>query len=137
MKDKIYFDTNIWVYSALKNENELEKREKALDLIQSDAELFASTQVLNEFYNVLLKYKVADVQIVIYIKEIIENTTVSSQNIETLKKAWEIKQKYFFSLWDSLILASALENNCSILYTEDMHHNQLIENTLKIVNPFK
>ncbi len=137
MKDKIYFDTNIWVYSALKNENELEKREKALDLIQCDAELFASTQVLNEFYNVLLKYKIEDKLIVIYIKEIIENTTVSSQNIETLKKAWEIKQKYFFSLWDSLIVASALENNCSILYTEDMHHNQLIENTLKIINPFK
>ncbi|BAP56427.1 hypothetical protein THII_2130 [Thioploca ingrica] len=34
-------------------------------------------------------------------------------------------------------VAAALENNCSILYTEDLQHNQLIENHIKIINPFK
>ena len=36
---------------------------------------------------------------------------------------------------DGIIIASALEANCDILYSEDMH-NGLIENSLKIVNPF-
>jgi len=52
-------------------------------------------------------------------------------------KAVQIKLKYFFSYWDSLIIASALESGCSILYTEDMQDGQLIEERLKIVNPFK
>ena len=32
--------------------------------------------------------------------------------------------------------ATALENNCTIIYSEDMQHNQLFENKLKIINPF-
>ena len=48
----------------------------------------------------------------------------------------EISIRYNFYYWDSLIVASALENNCSILYTEDMQDGQVIEESLKIVNPF-
>jgi len=33
-------------------------------------------------------------------------------------------------------LASALENGCQIVYSEDMQHKQIIENSLKIINPF-
>jgi len=35
-----------------------------------------------------------------------------------------------------LIVASALENGCGTLYTEDLQHGQIIENKLLIVNPF-
>jgi predicted nucleic acid-binding protein len=35
------------------------------------------------------------------------------------------------------VLASALENSCSIVYTEDMQHGQLIEKALTITNPFE
>ena len=37
---------------------------------------------------------------------------------------------------DSLMISSALLNNCNILYSEDLQHNQLIENQLQIINPF-
>ena len=57
--------------------------------------------------------------------------------IETSKKAIEIKHRYQYSYWDSLIIASALESNCSILYSEDMHHGQVIEGRLTIQNPLK
>jgi predicted nucleic acid-binding protein len=40
------------------------------------------------------------------------------------------------SNWDSLIVASALESQCSILYTEDLQHGQVIDQVLTIVNPF-
>lgn len=39
--------------------------------------------------------------------------------------------------YDSLIVASALESECTILYSEDMQPGLVIENQLKIVNPFK
>ena len=45
------------------------------------------------------------------------------------------KKKGKVSFWDSLIVASAIENQCSILYTEDMQNGQIIEDRLKIVNP--
>ena len=48
----------------------------------------------------------------------------------------EAARKYNYSFYDSLIIAAAIESGCSILYSEDMQHNQLIEEKLKIVNPF-
>jgi predicted nucleic acid-binding protein len=35
-----------------------------------------------------------------------------------------------------MMLASALINNCEVIYSEDMQHNQIIEDKLTIVNPF-
>lgn len=137
MKDKVFIDTNIFVYAALLDKQGNTKHEMAVDLIQKELNVVVSTQILNEFYNALLKHNIKDAQIVEYSNEIAKNVKISSQNIETLRKAWRIKAKYQFSLWDSLVLASALQNDCSILYTEDLQHNQIIENTLKIVNPFK
>ena len=46
-------------------------------------------------------------------------------------------QNHKYSYWDGLILASALKNSCSILYTEDMQDGQVIEGEVQIVNPFK
>ncbi len=136
MKDKIFIDTNIFIYAVLQNTDEFDKRKIAIRLIQSNLNIIVNTQILNEFYNILLKYKVQDDRIILYINEIVKNAQVSNQSINTLEVAWYVKSKYRFSLWDSLVVASALENKCSILYTEDMQHNQLIENSLRIVNPF-
>jgi len=47
-----------------------------------------------------------------------------------------MKEKYGYSWWDSLVLSAALGNGCSILYSEDLQHKQIIENSLEIVNPF-
>jgi predicted nucleic acid-binding protein len=47
----------------------------------------------------------------------------------------EIKEKFKFSFYDSLIIAAAIEANCKTLYSEDLQHNQKIYD-LAIVNPF-
>ena len=52
------------------------------------------------------------------------------------RNALKIASKYKYSFPDSLIIATAIEYNCNVLFSEDMHHNQIIENTLKIINPF-
>ena len=57
-------------------------------------------------------------------------------SFSTQRNALGIKKKYHFQYYDSLILATAIENNCSIVYSEDMQHNQSIENKIKIINPF-
>jgi predicted nucleic acid-binding protein len=48
----------------------------------------------------------------------------------------KIEVLYGFSFWDSMIVASALDNHCSVLYSEDFQHNQIIEGRLQIINPF-
>jgi predicted nucleic acid-binding protein len=56
--------------------------------------------------------------------------------MNTIRKSWKIKLRYHFSIYDSLIVASALEAGCTILYSEDLQHNQFIENKVRVVNPF-
>ncbi|NJP12010.1 MAG: PIN domain-containing protein [Leptolyngbyaceae cyanobacterium RU_5_1] len=64
--------------------------------------------------------------------------TFSVTEIDVLKviQALEVNLKYGYSYWDSLIIATALLNDCSVFYSEDMQHNQLIENKTRIVNPY-
>jgi predicted nucleic acid-binding protein len=54
---------------------------------------------------------------------------------ETSKRARQIAEQYGYHIFDSLILASALEADCTTLYSEDLHHGQVIEG-LTLENPF-
>jgi len=137
MTDKVFIDTNVWVY--LYYSEDISKKNIADKLITENFEnIIISTQILNELYSALVKKaidtkgKVNDIII-----ETIANFNVVDISTFDVIKAMEIKDRYGFSYWDSLVIASALESGCSILYSEDMQHNQLIENTLKIINPFK
>jgi predicted nucleic acid-binding protein len=55
--------------------------------------------------------------------------------LETHRSALAFSKRYRYFIYDSLIIAAALEANCDTLYTEDLQHGQVIEN-LQIVNPF-
>ncbi|MBC8485458.1 MAG: hypothetical protein H8D45_05400 [Bacteroidetes bacterium] len=83
MNDRVFVDTNIWVYAKIKVKDD-PKHKFAKDFL-----------------------------------------------------CWKLKEKYHYSVYDSLILASAIEADCTILFSEDLHHNQLIENKLRIINPFR
>lgn len=52
-------------------------------------------------------------------------------------KSFKIMNKYQYNYWDCLIISAALKCDATILYSEDMQHNQVIDGKLKIVNPFK
>jgi predicted nucleic acid-binding protein len=41
-----------------------------------------------------------------------------------------------YGFYDCLILASALQCGATTVLSEDLQHNQLIDGTLRIVNPF-
>lgn len=69
-------------------------------------------------------------------EEIAVQFEVSLITLDTIKKALSVADKNKYSYYDSLIIASALECGASVLYSEDMHHDHLIENTLRIINPF-
>ena len=134
MKDKFFFDTNVILYSySLVSDH---KNIVAKELISSTNSII-STQVLQEMCNVLIKkFKLDKISILRILSELEINFSVKINYAQTINKALEIHFKYQYSYYDSLIIASALQNECSILYSEDLHHNQKIEDTLTILNPF-
>ena len=134
MKDRVFIDTNILVY--LYSKTEPQNKQIVLKLLSSK-NVIISTQVIGEFVWVMYrKFGVERENLKIIGNRLLEKLEVVSINPKTVKKALNIFEVYKFSYWDSLIVASALEANCSILYTEDMRDGQIIENRLKIVNPF-
>lgn len=92
--------------------------------------------MLNEFSAILIRNGIDNGAIQERVVEIIENTTVNALTTDLTLSAWEIRIKYKFSYWDSLIIAAALDSNCAMLYTEDMQDGQMIDKKLKIINPF-
>lgn len=137
MQDKIFLDTNIIIYAF--SEDEVEKQSVALKLLdKQDDNVLISKQVINELTNIFLKkFKLSSNQVEAAILELDTIVNIADFDLSTQIKALHIKDKYNLQFYDSLIIATALENRCTILYTEDMHHDLLIENRLKIVNPFK
>lgn len=52
---------------------------------------------------------------------------VKPLTVATHERALALTERYGYQIYDALHLASALENGCSILYMEDLHHGQQIE----------
>ena len=133
MSDNVFLDTNIFIYAY---SDELDKKECSFELLNK-LPCITSTQVLSELSNVCFKkLKFSDNAISNVIKEVMNFCDIFIVNETTIQRAIFIKGRYGYSYYDSLILASALESNCSILYSEDLQHGQVIDNLLKIVNPF-
>ena len=51
--------------------------------------------------------------------------------------ALRLAGQYGFHIYDAMIVAAALEADCTTLYTEDMQSGQVIDGRLTIHNPFK
>ena len=47
-----------------------------------------------------------------------------------------LEARFALSWWDALMVAAGLHQGCEMLLTEDLQHDQRIDN-LRIVNPFR
>jgi len=134
-KRKIFLDSNVVIYAYCINRADKQKKAKQLF---AERTVVISTQVLQEMANTLYKKFNVDFNTIrSLLNECVRNASAVHVNTqETIIKASVIAEVYRFSFYDSLIISSALEEDCNILYTEDLQHNQVIENKLKIINPF-
>jgi len=131
LSPRVFLDSNIWIYHFTQESNPI-----ATIILESE-EILVSTQVLGELYNVFTRKKIFtahDTQKIV--ERLIEEYNPIEIASKHVKKAIEISLIYGFSYWDSLIVATSLLSDCSILYSEDMQHNQVIEISLKILNSF-
>lgn len=127
-----FFDTSVLLYLISTDANKADRVEHLLEERGT-----VSVQVLNEFAAVALrkiKMPLRDV------REILD-TVRAMCNVEPVTaaahdKGLAIHERYKYSLYDSIIVSSALLANVKILYSEDLQHGQLIDGQLRILNPF-
>jgi predicted nucleic acid-binding protein len=133
MTTKIALDTNVLLYTHDKKDK---KYDIAANLLVSDP--IISGQVISEYLNVskrLLK-QFNKVEILDLCIENICKCTIHSIEISTIKLAKQLIQRYDFQLFDGIIIASAFEAGCEVLYSEDMQHKLVVNDQLTIINPF-
>ena len=132
MPVKVFIDTNIVIY-ALGPASA--KTPLAVPLFVGTPSI--STQVLSETANVATKRLALPLQ---EVRKLITTLEAICQveiiSLTTIHIAFDIQERYGFSWYDSLIVATALEAGCDTLYSEDMQDGQVIEGRLRIANPF-
>ena len=130
--NRIFLDSNVMIYAYFNQDDR--KQRISRELIAQNS--YISTQVLQELTNTLRRKVKVDYDIIRpLLQECQRNCNLHVNTPDTIFSALDIAERYGFSFYDSLIVASALESKCAILYSEDMHHNQHIGH-LVIKNPF-
>jgi predicted nucleic acid-binding protein len=134
MSDRAFFDTNVLIYAAIKNDP---RSERAEDLLAVEGVI--SVQVLNEFVSVARrKYLMPWDALNVALQWIrILCPEVVPVKIGTHEAAVKIAERYGYKIYDSLIVASALEANCAVLYSEDLQDGHVIDARMTIRNPFR
>ncbi len=139
MKDKYFLDTNILVYSF--SSDAPIKQNIARQLIQTalgEQIGCISSQVIQEFLNVSTKKfnpPLTSEDCQKYLNTVLAPLCEVFASIDLYRKTIEISERWKYSFYDSMIISAALYADCSILYSEDMQHEQNIQ-SLTIVNPF-
>jgi predicted nucleic acid-binding protein len=130
---KFALDTNVLIYGH--NQGDLFKQDIARNLIVRTPVI--STQVLSEYINVLKRItSLSKKDLLNLCMKTIAHGDIYPVDMATLKVAEQIIRQYDLQIFDSIIVAAAIEADCDILYTEDMHHNLVINGRLTIINPF-
>jgi predicted nucleic acid-binding protein len=139
MSGKFFLDTNIFVYPF--DRTAPSKAKKAADLIRRAADSgdgIVSFQVVQEFFNVALRrfskpLTVAEAEQ--YLTTVFRPLLAVHSSPSIYFEALRIAGKYRLAWYDSLIVASAVEGRCDILYSEDLQDGAEIE-SVHIRNPF-
>ena len=135
-----FIDSNVFVY--LFDETDGRKRGTAERIVEVGLRANSASisfQVVQETLNVITGPKVASPMDAEDARRFMEEVLVPLWRISptsTLyRRALDVRSRYRYGFYDSLIIASALEAGCTRLYSEDMQDGQQIE-ALTIENPF-
>ena len=127
-----FFDTSVLLYLLSGDTAKADRIETLLS-----ARGLVSVQVLNEFAVVALRKLKMPLNEVREILDTIRAVcAVEPLTIETHDRGLAVCERYRFSLYDSMLVAAALISGASILYSEDLQHGQVIDNQLRVTNPF-
>jgi len=128
-----FFDTNVLLYIA---SGDLTKADRAEELIGAGGTI--SVQVLNEIANVARrKMAMSWTDTRAFLSMIRGLLPVEPVTIDVHETGLALAERHGLSIYDAMIAASALHADCDTLWSEDMQHGSVLDNRLRIVNPFR
>ena len=128
-----FFDTNVLIYLA---SDDVAKAERAESLLAQGGMI--SVQVLNEIANVARReMRISWMETHEFLSVLRGLLPVLPMTVETHDAGLALAERYGLSAYDAMIAASALQAACDTLWSEDMQHGLVLENRLRIVNPFR
>ncbi len=127
-----FFDTKVLLYLLSADGNKASRAEALVALGGT-----VSVQVLNEFAAVASrKLRMRWPEIREALEPLTAVCTVTPVTLEVHQRGLQVAERYGFALYDAMVVAAALMAGCKTLYSEDMQHGQVIEQRLRICNPF-
>lgn len=134
---RAFFDSNILIYAD--DNGEVEKQRIARELVAkhfSTGSAVVSVQVLQEYFNVVTKKQKMDASVARLKVELLSKFVAHITLPEDVLLATDIYRLHKMSFWDSMLVRSAKQAECKILFSEDMQNGRIIDG-LQIINPFK
>ncbi len=141
MSDKIFLDTNIFIYAIDSSPMIIAKRDFARRLVMEHVENESgviSIQVLQEFFQVATR----KIETPISIEDALQFMQYMSildtviADLDMVVAAVRLHQRYSLSFWDSLILQAAKSAGCTQVLSEDLQNDFRIGG-LVVRNPFR
>jgi predicted nucleic acid-binding protein len=127
-----FFDTNVLIYLA---SSDPVKAERAETIVSSGGTI--SVQVLNELANVARrKMRLSWNDTRAFLSMIRGLLLVSPMTTEIHENGLALAERHNLSIYDAMIVASALHAGCGVLWSEDMQDGMTIGKRLRVVNPF-
>lgn len=130
----MFFDTNILIYAMLQPDP---RSDPARDLLAQGGSI--SVQVAGEFANVAyrkLRKSWVEIEQALAVSRVL-CPSPQALSTETHDAAVAIADRTGYAFHDALIIASALESGCTVLFSEDMQNGQVIDGVLRVVNPLR
>jgi len=128
-----FFDTNVLVYLASGDAKKADLAEVAIAKGGS-----ISVQVLNELANVARrKMQMSWDETHAFLNMLRDLLTVHPLTVETHETGLRLAECHGLSIYDAMIAAAALRAGCDTLWSEDMQHGMVLDEGLRIVNPFR
>jgi predicted nucleic acid-binding protein len=139
MTARVHVDANVLVYGEdARDPRKMALAQNWITALFDSGRGAISIQVLNEFYSVAtrrLKPGLAPEKARRVASEFFAWSPAET-NEATMAFAWGLEQGSKYSFWDCLILAAALEQECTHFLTEDLQHGQVIHG-MRIIDPFQ
>lgn len=131
--NNIALDTNVVIYGhGFDNDAKMAVADRLLD-----ENPVISAQVISEYLNVMKRISPKGKRELIEMcAEWLETCRIQPLTLSTIYRARHLIGRYDFQMFDGIIVASALEAGCDILYSADMQNGLIVDGTLKIANPF-
>ena len=127
-----FFDSNALLYSVGSDQA---KAARSDELLLRGG--WISVQVLNEVANVSRRKMRHDWERTRLLLETIQRfVAVAELTRQSHALGLDMAERYRLSIYDGMIVASALLAGCDTLYSEDMHAGLVVDGRLRIVNPF-